>query len=140
MHHPGRRLSIYVRGILCACSWGPLPHVRFFPLLAYSKLGTVQLYIVLLIERTLHTWLFHRIFFAPFPYFLRWLKCLNHNIWLCVDNRNLQGFRHKLNMELDLKSLFRLHVHSCIHWLRPRNLSPPPALGLIYEGAIGQLR
>jgi hypothetical protein len=86
------------------------------------------MYIDLLIDRTLHTWLFHRIFFAPFPYFLRWLKSLNHNIWLCVDNRNLQGFRHKLNMELDLKSLFRLHVHSCIHWLRPRN-PPPPHLG-----------
>jgi hypothetical protein len=24
------------------------------------------------------------------------------------------------------------------HWLRPRNSSPPPAFGFIYEGAIGQ--
>ncbi len=24
-------------------------------------------------------------------------------------------------MELDLQSLFELHVHSCTHWLRPRN-------------------
>jgi hypothetical protein len=24
-------------------------------------------------------------------------------------------------MELDLQSLFGLHVHSCSHWLRPRN-------------------
>ncbi len=47
---------------------------------------------------------------------------------------------HSLNMELDLQSLFGLHVHSCIHWLRPRNLPPPPAFGLIYEGAIGQPR
>ncbi len=33
-------------------------------------------------------------------------------------------------------------VHSCTHWLRPRNpLSPhSPALGLVYEGAIGQQR
>jgi hypothetical protein len=39
-----------------------------------------------------------------------------------VDNR--------LNMELDLQSLFGLHVHSCIHWLRPRAtpLLPPPHL------------
>ncbi len=29
-------------------------------------------------------------------------------------------------MELDLQSLFGLHVHSCTHWLRPRN-SPPPS-------------
>jgi hypothetical protein len=30
---------------------------------------------------------------------------------------------HRINMELDLQSLFGLHVHSCTHWLRPRN--PP---------------
>ncbi len=32
-------------------------------------------------------------------------------------------------------------VHSCTHWLRPRDPPPPPnppAFGLIYEGAIGQ--
>ncbi len=28
--------------------------------------------------------------------------------------------RHGLNMELDLQSLFGLHVHSCTHWLRSR--------------------
>jgi hypothetical protein len=32
-------------------------------------------------------------------------------------------------MELDLQSLFGLHVHSCAHWLRPRNNPPPPHLG-----------
>ncbi len=32
---------------------------------------------------------------------------------------------HKLNMELDLQSLFWLYVYSCTHWLRPRN-SPFP--------------
>jgi hypothetical protein len=51
------------------------------------------------------------------------------------------GARQNLNMELDLQSFFGLHVHSCTHWLRPRN-SPlphqPPAFGLKYEGAIGQ--
>jgi hypothetical protein len=31
-------------------------------------------------------------------------------------------------------------VHSCIHWLRPRNPSNPPAFGLVYEGAIGQAK
>ncbi len=31
-------------------------------------------------------------------------------------------------MELDLQSLFGLHVHSCTRWLRPHN-SPPPHLG-----------
>jgi hypothetical protein len=32
---------------------------------------------------------------------------------------------HRLNMELDIQSLFELHVHSCTHWLNP----PPPHLG-----------
>ncbi len=42
--------------------------------------------------------------------------------------------RHRLNMEVDLQSLFGLHssmscdVHSCSHWLRPRNSLPPPVL------------
>ncbi len=31
-------------------------------------------------------------------------------------------------------------VYCCAHCLRPRNSPPPPAFGLIYEGAIGQLR
>jgi hypothetical protein len=38
-------------------------------------------------------------------------------------------------MELDLQSLFGLHVHSCTHWMRPR-IGPL----YIYEGAIGQQR
>jgi hypothetical protein len=46
---------------------------------------------------------------------------------------------HRLSMQLDLQSLFGLHVHSCIHCLRPRN-PLPPAFGLKYEGAIGQPR
>ncbi len=36
---------------------------------------------------------------------------------------------HWLNMELDLHSLFGIHVHSCTHWMRPRNYPPPPHLG-----------
>ncbi len=50
---------------------------------------------------------------------------------------------HRLNMGLDLQSLFGLHVHhmhSCTHWLSPATPPPPPAFGLIYEGAIGQPR
>jgi hypothetical protein len=43
------------------------------------------------------------------------------------------------NMELDLRSLFGLHVHSC---MRPR-IPPAPLplhLGFLYKGAIGQQR
>ncbi len=39
------------------------------------------------------------------------------------------GSGHRLNMALDLQSLFGLHVHSCTHWLRPRNPPPSPHLG-----------
>ena len=41
------------------------------------------------------------------------------------------GRQHRLNMELDLQSLFGLHVHGFTHWLRPRNTPPPSAFGLI---------
>ncbi len=40
----------------------------------------------------------------------------------CADSWHYYSYR--LNMEKDLRSLFGLHVHSCIHWLRPRNPSP----------------
>jgi hypothetical protein len=45
-----------------------------------------------------------------------------------------------LKKESDRQSLFGLHVHSCTHWLRPRNSPPLPAFGLICKGAIGQPR
>ncbi len=35
---------------------------------------------------------------------------------------------HRLNMELDLQSLFWLHVYSCTHWLKPRNSPPSPLI------------
>ncbi len=38
---------------------------------------------------------------------------------------------HWLNIELDLQSLFVLHVHSCTHWLRNRNTPPPCIWALI---------
>ncbi len=45
-------------------------------------------------------------------------------------------------MELDLQSLFRLHVRAKLYSLAetPQLPSPPPAFKLIYEGAIGQKR
>jgi hypothetical protein len=33
-----------------------------------------------------------------------------------------------------------MYIHSCTHWLRPRNPSHPPALGSVYKGPIGQQR
>ncbi len=41
----------------------------------------------------------------------------------------LHQVNHRLNMELDLKSLFGLLCTLCTHWLRPRNSPPPPYLG-----------
>ncbi len=40
---------------------------------------------------------------------------------------------HRLNMELGLQRLFGLHVHSCTHWLRPRN-PPPPRISAPIRG------
>jgi hypothetical protein len=37
--------------------------------------------------------------------------------------------KHRLNMVLDLQSLFGLHAHSYTHWLRCRNPPPPSHLG-----------
>ncbi len=42
-------------------------------------------------------------------------------------------------MELDLRSLFGLHVHS-FYSLTETPQPHPPAIGLIYQGAIGQPR
>ncbi len=44
---------------------------------------------------------------------------------------------HMLNMELDLQSLFGLHVHSCTHWLYPRTL---PRFRAHLRGRHGQPR
>ncbi len=43
---------------------------------------------------------------------------------------------HRLNMEVDLQSLFGLHVT----WCEQLYSLADPALGLVYEGAIGQQR
>jgi hypothetical protein len=59
------------------------------------------------------------------PTRLDYIKCL----------RNIYTFQ-RLNMELDLLSLFGHHVYSCTHWLRPRPPPPPPPFGLIYRALL----
>ncbi len=51
--------------------------------------------------------------------------CLHFIIAIFYFCENLKGLNRRLKMELDVKSLFRLHVNSCTHWLRPR---PPPRI------------
>jgi hypothetical protein len=46
-----------------------------------------------------------------------------------------KGVWHRLNMELDLQSLFG-PLCSCPLWLRPRNSPPSPAFGLIYKALL----
>ncbi len=44
-----------------------------------------------------------------------------------------EALYQRLNMELDLQSLFGLHMHSRTHWLRLRNpppCNPSPTMGL----------
>ncbi len=65
------------------------------------------------------------------------LRCVWHGEAFCIIAGIGVSGGHRLNIELDLLSLFGLHVHSCTHWLRT---PPPPAFGLIYGGPIGQPR
>ncbi len=74
---------------------------------------------------------------------------INHNGRVCYQlivvgegGGHWLGLEHRLNMELNLQSLYghHVHVHVHVHWLRPRKPPPPPAFGLIYKGAIGQPR
>jgi hypothetical protein len=57
-----------------------------------------------------------------------------------IGRRGDETIKHRLNMELDLQSLFGLYVHSCPHWLTPRISPPSSTFGLIYEDSIGQPR
>ncbi len=54
-------------------------------------------------------------------------------VWFLVTTVEASSpcLQHRTNMELDLQSLFGLHVHCAqTHWLRPRNPLPiPPHLG-----------
>ncbi len=56
--------------------------------------------------------------------------------------KKLNTLSHRLNMEVDLQSLFGLHVTWCAQLHSMAETPPPhtPALGLGYEGAIGQQR
>jgi hypothetical protein len=78
-------------------------------------------------------------FVKLFPAFGRLSNAIEPDLLLTPLSLTV-SYWHRLNMELDLQSLFGLQVHSCTHWLRPSNPSPPPAFGLTYEGAIGQPR
>ncbi len=63
-------------------------------------------------------------------------------IWLGIF-KDFITLKHSLNVEVDLRSLLgsvSRDVHSCTHWLRPRNFPPRPAFGIVYEGAIVQQR
>ncbi len=59
-----------------------------------------------------------KLFLRPFFLLELAFKCYQH--WVYKPPR--------LNMELDFQSVFGLHVHSCTHWLRPRNPPPSPRI------------
>ena len=70
----------------------------------------------------------HGYFAGPSTYFEFSDDIRKHEFILVTNLRsNVIRKNHRLNMELDLQSLFGLHVHSCTLWLRPRNPPPPPA-------------
>jgi hypothetical protein len=50
----------------------------------------------------------------------------------------LLSHNHRLSNEVRFPKIIWAPVYSCTHWLRPRRPqpTPPPAFGLIYEGAI----
>ncbi len=76
-----------------------------------------------------HSWLFNSL-----RGLRNWaLYCLLFYFSICVKTTS-HWSPHRLNMELDLHSLFRLHVHSCTHWLRPRNNPPPPRIWAHMQG------
>ncbi len=63
-------------------------------------------------------------------YFTIYEEAVIHT-WLCTPSLlnfliYKENLCHKLNMDLDLQSLFGLHVHGCTHWRRPRKPPPPP--------------
>jgi hypothetical protein len=70
--------------------------------------------------------------------FVLGLSCQYKRFLFCLGCSSLPSTKyffltvhHRLNMEIDLQSLYGLHVHSCTHWLRPRNPPyPPPPPGI----------
>jgi hypothetical protein len=55
----------------------------------------------------------------------RWVDA-GVGVYLPTVSARVEVLLHRLNMELDLQSLFGPHVYSCTHWLRPRTLPPSP--------------
>ncbi len=76
---------------------------------------------------------------AKYEHFSTSRRCLN------LKTQKINPLEHMLNMEEDLQSLFVLHVTWCAQLYslaatpqpNPPPLPHPPALGLVYEGAIG---
>jgi hypothetical protein len=52
-----------------------------------------------------------------------------------ASNRYVRPYTCRLIMELDLQSLFGLHVYSCTHWLSTRN-SPSPRIWAYIHGQL----
>ncbi len=56
-----------------------------------------------------------------------------------VQQATVMRVNYRLNMALDLQSLFGLHVHtSCTYWLRPRNTTPAPPSARIWAHIRGR--
>jgi hypothetical protein len=45
-----------------------------------------------------------------------------------IKTGSCMASNHWLNMALDLQGLYGLHVHSCTHWIRPRNSLDTPRI------------
>ncbi len=56
-----------------------------------------------------------------FFYFIFYMLSL---FWWLAVSYTVFRFANRLHMDLDLQSLFGLHVHSCTHWMKP--LAPHP--------------
>jgi hypothetical protein len=87
------------------------------------------------------------VFKTPFPMvcsfiFRFWILILiGQRGWIHIRFGEDKNHRLKwLNMEFDLQSLFGLHVHSCTHWLSPRNSPSHPHLGSYTRALFGQPR
>jgi hypothetical protein len=76
--------------------------------------------------------------------FFKKLSCITSGAQIYEFDRETHRFvktflceteNHRLNMKLDLQSLFWLHVHGCTRWLRPRK-PPSHAFELTYTRAL----
>jgi hypothetical protein len=62
------------------------------------------------------------------------IQCRIYKIF-CQSHKLYQIIPHYIKI-----TFIEPHVHSCTHWMAEALQLPPPAFGLIYEGAIGQPR